>query len=121
MTEVINYCRNCESCEIKKETGIGTIIYCHNFKYITDVIFDCIRFKIKDNNRNEKRMKRVIEIKSAELLKYGAELTDKVQLYISGTAMLLNCGRAYSKRFKMSDNAELLIHHTDKSVIVEKF
>lgn len=66
-------------------------------------------------------MKRIIEIKSAELLKYGAELTDKVQAYISGTATLLNAGRAYSKRLKMSDNADLLIHHTDKSVIVEKF
>ena len=66
-------------------------------------------------------MKRIIEIKSPALLAYGSELTDTIQKYIAGTAMILNCGRAYSKRFKMSDNVELLIHHTDKSVIVEKF
>jgi hypothetical protein len=68
-----------------------------------------------------KQMKRIIEIKSLTMLSYGSELTDTIQNYIAGTAMLLDCGRANSKRFKMSDNAELLIHHTDKSVIVEKF
>ena len=65
-------------------------------------------------------MKRIIEIKSAELLNYGSELTTKIQAYIDGTPMLLNCGKAYTKRFRMSDNGQVLIHNTEKTVIVEK-
>lgn len=65
-------------------------------------------------------MKRIIEIKSPDLLSYGSELTDKIQSYIQGTAMLLHCGRAYTKRFSMSDDGQILIHHTDKTVIIEK-
>lgn len=65
-------------------------------------------------------MKRIIEIKSPALLAYGSELTDTIQKYITGTAMILNCGRAYTKRFVMSDNNQILIHHTDRTVIVEK-
>jgi len=66
-------------------------------------------------------MKRIIEIKSQDLLRYGSELTEKIQSYISGTAMILDSGRAYTKRFIMSDNCQILIHHTEKTVIVEKF
>lgn len=64
-------------------------------------------------------MKRIIEIKSADLLSYGSELTDKIQSYITGTTMLLNCGKAYTRRFIMSDKRLIFIHHTDKSIIVE--
>jgi len=67
-----------------------------------------------------KIMKRIIEIKSADLLNYGSELTTKIQAYIAGTPMLLNCGKAYSQRFQMSDHGEVLIHNTEKTVIVEK-
>lgn len=66
-------------------------------------------------------MKRIIEIKSPELLNYGSELTEKIQSYISTTQMILTCGKAYTKRFSMSDNGQVLIHHTEKTVIVEKF
>ena len=66
-------------------------------------------------------MKRIIEIKSPDLLNYGSELTDKIQSYMAGTQMILNCGKAYTKRFIMSDKSQLLIHHTEKTVIVEKF
>lgn len=65
-------------------------------------------------------MKRIIEIKSPALLAYGSELTDTIQTYISETAMILNIGRAYTKRFVMSDKNQILIHHTDRTVIVEK-
>ncbi len=64
-------------------------------------------------------MKRVIEIKSADLLGYGTELTLKIQQYISTTPMLLNTGRTNTRRISMSDNRQVLIHHTEKSVIVE--
>lgn len=65
-------------------------------------------------------MKRTIEIKSAELLIYGSELTDKIQDYLSKTPLLINAGRAFTKVVKMSDNRCVFIHHTHKSVIVEK-
>jgi hypothetical protein len=65
-------------------------------------------------------MKRSIEIKSAELLAYGSELTDTIQRYMIATPMLLDCGRVSTRRFSMSDNRQVLIHHTAKAVIVEK-
>jgi hypothetical protein len=65
-------------------------------------------------------MKRSIEIKSAELLGYGAELTEKVQQYIAGKASIINVGRAHTVRLIMSDKTQIFIHHTDKTVIVEK-
>lgn len=65
-------------------------------------------------------MKRVIEIKSTELLNYGSELTAKIQAYISTTPMIINCGKAYTQRFRMSDNKDVIIHHTEKTVIVER-
>ena len=64
-------------------------------------------------------MKRAIEIKHIDLLKYGSELTDKIQSYISTTSMILGCGRAYTKGFVMSDKRLVFIHHTEKSIIVE--
>lgn len=65
-------------------------------------------------------MKRAIEIKSIELLSYGSELTDKIQHYISCTSMILNVGRINTRRFIMSDNAMIFIHHTERTIIVEK-
>ena len=55
-----------------------------------------------------------------ELLSYGSELTDTIQAYVKGAVTLLNIGRAHTRRFIMSDKRQILIHHTDKSVIVEK-
>jgi hypothetical protein len=72
----------------------------------------------RDTKKNP--MKRSIEIKSAELLNYGAELTEKVQQYIASKASIINVGRAYTTRLIMSDNSQIFIHHTDKTVIVEK-
>lgn len=57
MNDIINYCRNCEHCEIKEDTGLGTIIYCHNFKYISYVDFDCSQFKPKDNLKQNQMIK----------------------------------------------------------------
>ena len=65
-------------------------------------------------------MKRIVEIKSMELLSCGSELTDTIQAYVKGAVTLLNIGRAHTRRFIMSDKRQILIHHTDKSVIVEK-
>lgn len=65
-------------------------------------------------------MKRVIEIKNTELLNYGSELTDKIQSYIANTQMIINCGKASTRLFKMSDSICIIIHHTEKSIIVEK-
>lgn len=65
-------------------------------------------------------MKRIVEIKSMELLSYGSELTDTIQAYVRSAVTLLNAGRAHTRRFIMSDKRQILIHHTDKSVIVEK-
>ena len=65
-------------------------------------------------------MKRVIELKSTDLLIYGSELTETIKTYITGTSMLLNTGRAYTRRFVMSDKAMIFIHHTERTIIVEK-
>lgn len=47
-------------------------------------------------------------------------VTMLVQAYVKGAVTLLNIGRAHTRRFIMSDKRQILIHHTDKSVIVEK-
>lgn len=64
-------------------------------------------------------MSRVIEIKRTELITYGSELIEKIQAYLSCTSMLLDCGKAHTKRYIMSDKRLIYIHHTDKSIIVE--
>lgn len=65
-------------------------------------------------------MKRVIEIKSTDLLVYGSELTDTIKNYINSTSMLLDAGRAYTRRFTLSDKSMIFIHHTARTIIVEK-
>lgn len=57
MNEILNYCRNCKHCDIRKDTGLGTIIYCHNFKYHSYVYFDCSQFKPKDNLKQNNMIK----------------------------------------------------------------
>lgn len=64
-------------------------------------------------------MKRAIELKSPELLNYGSEITSTIQEYMNSNELLISTGRTNPTMRKMSDNRCILIHHTEKSVIVE--
>lgn len=75
---------------------------------------------IKQNIKNKNIMQRKIIIQHPELLSLSFELTELITNYMKKVDMLATVGREYGRVFNTSTGVKVLIHNTDKAVIVEK-